>query len=86
MAELLKPFGLKTNKNVRRGRRTAKGFHRANFEVSFSSYLVPTESQGSQGHKPVNSSSYEDHKGHTIGHTKGRTTGHSCQLRTRLTV
>jgi hypothetical protein len=62
MANLLKPFGLRTSKNVRRGRQQAKGFERSEFDDAFFSYLPPLEpSQPSQrpnqGNPPVSDDS-----------------------------
>jgi hypothetical protein len=54
MANLLKPFGIKTHKTIRRGKRTSKGYRLDEFTDVFSSYLVSEGAHGSQGHTPGN--------------------------------
>jgi Protein of unknown function (DUF3631) len=71
MAELLKPFGLRTHKTVRRGKKTAKGYHSTEFKDAFSNYLVPLETQGSQGNSPENSTGYNSDEGSHEGTHEG---------------
>jgi hypothetical protein len=43
LAALLKPYGIVTNKTVRRGKSTAKGFGAAEFTDAWARYLPPVE-------------------------------------------
>ena len=58
MAVLLKPFGIKTNQNVRRGRQQAKGFHVSAFADAFSNYLPSEESHPVPRSQPRQSASF----------------------------
>ena len=58
MSDLLKPFGIKTHKNVRRGAQQAKGFRTEEFTEAYARYLpssggVPGSQGPNQGNPPV---------------------------------
>jgi Protein of unknown function (DUF3631) len=80
MADLLKPFSIRTHKTVRRDQRTGKGFRRAEFEDAFSKYLVSPGTHGSQGHNQGNPPHSEAPKGshdgsHDGSHAESRPNG-----------
>ena len=70
MATLLKPFEIKTNQNVRRGKRQAKGFYASAFADAFSTYLPLEESHRSQGPAQAICQFQTSTKSPTIGPTK----------------
>ena len=76
MAVLLKPFGIKTNQNVRRGRQQAKGFHASAFADAFSNYLPLEKSHRSQGPNPGNPPVSDDRgESHDRSHEGARPNG-----------